>query len=206
MGCSKYSVDQGYAKKQNVHFNTNGTIYKTEYVEILKNFQRVDISFSIDGTGDHFEYIRYPAKWNEAASVMDTWIEKTRDYPHIHFDLCFTFQILNVLNYGEIAAWAKDRNIKIYRNAVYGPAYYNASNIAEHLKEKVIDKIRSKSVKYPEIRQEWEEIIDHIQYTKADPDGWRRFLKVNNNLDISRNQSFVKMFPEEAELFGIKPI
>jgi len=202
----KYSVEQGYAKEQFVHFNTNGTIFKPEYVEILKHFKQVDISFSIDGTGDYFEYIRYPAKWSDAENTMDTWINNTQDIPNIKFDLCFTFQITNVLNYGKMAEWAKDRNMRIYRNAVFSPKYYNATNIAEHIKDKVIDTIRSKSVKYPEIREEWEEIINHIRFEKADPDGWRRFLKVNSNLDKSRNQSFTKLFPEEAELFGLTGI
>lgn len=202
----KYSVDQGYAKEQYVHFNTNGTIFKPEYVEILKHFKQVDISFSIDGTGDYFEYIRYPAKWPDAEKTMETWLENTQDFPNFKFDLCFTYQITNVLNYGATAEWAKDRGIRIYRNAVYSPVYYNCTNIAEHLKDRVIDAIRSKSVKYPEIREEWEEIIAHIKFEKANPDGWRRFLKVNNNLDKSRNQSFIKLFPEEAELFGITNI
>lgn len=197
----QYCVDQGYAKNQCIHFNTNGTIFKPEYVEILKHFEHVGISFSIDGTGDYFEYIRYPAKWPEAENIMDTWLENTKNLPNFHFDICFTFQILNVLNYGKMAEWAKDRNIEIYRNAVYAPKYYNATNIAEHLKPGIINEIRNTPVKYPEIRDEWEEIIKHINFKECDPDGWRRFLNVNKNLDESRKQSFVKMFPKETKLF-----
>ena len=199
----RYSVEQGYAKEQYIHFNTNGTIFKPEYVDILKHFKKVDISFSIDGTEKYFEYIRYPAKWSDAENTMDTWLENTKKFTNFEFDLCFTFQILNVLDYGKTAAWAKDRGIRIYRNAVYAPKYYNATNIAEELKPAVIEKIRSIPVKYPEIREEWEEIINHINFKEGEPDAWRRFKTYNKNLDKSRNQSFEELFPEENKLYKI---
>jgi len=200
----KYSVEKGYSKNQFIHFNTNGTIFKPEYVEILKHFKKADISFSIDGTHHYFEYIRYPAKWEETENIMETWLENTREFPNIHYDLCFTYQILNVFNYGTVAEWCKDRNIRIYRNGVYAPQYYNATNIRESLKPAIIERIRSTPVRFPEIRDEWEDIIGHINYQKADPVQWQKFITVNNNLDKSRNQSFVDLFPEEAELFKYK--
>jgi len=202
----RYSVEQGYAKNQYIHFNTNGTIFKSEYVDILKHFKQADISFSIDGTHKYFEYIRYPAKWNETENIMETWLENTKEFHNIHYDLCFTYQILNVLNYGAVAEWCKDRNIRIYRNGVYAPHYYNATNIRESLKPAIIEKIRATPVRYPEIREEWEDIIGHINFKEADPVQWQKFLTVNNNLDISRNQSFVDLFPEEVKLFKYKLI
>ena len=45
----KKSVDMGYAKHQRVHYNTNGTVFRTEYLKWLKEFVWVDIQFSIDG-------------------------------------------------------------------------------------------------------------------------------------------------------------
>ena len=196
----RYSVEKGYAKDQYIHFNTNGTIFREEYVEILKEFKEANISFSIDGTKNHFEYIRYPGKWSEAENIMDTWLEKTKNIPTIKFDLCFTFQILNLLNYVDTATWAKDRGIRIYRNAVYAPQYYNSTNIHESIKPIIIEKMRSTPVKYPEIKEEIEEIIRHVNFAPADNEAWEKFKRVNSSLDKSRNQSFSEMFPIESEI------
>ena len=88
-------------------------------------------------------------------------------------------------------------------NSELYPRYYNATNIAEELKPAVIEKIRSIPVKYPEIREEWEEIINHINFKEGEPDAWRRFKTYNKNLDKSRNQSFEELFPEETKLYKI---
>ena len=40
-------------------------------------------------------------------------------------------------------------------------------------------------IAYTEIREEWEDIIGHINFKEADPVQWQKFITVNNNLDIS---------------------
>jgi MoaA/NifB/PqqE/SkfB family radical SAM enzyme len=206
----QYSVDQGYAKNQSAHFNTNGTIFKKEYVEILKNFKNVAISFSIDGIGNHFEYIRYPAKWPETENIMETWLENTKDFPNFELEVCFSYQITNVLGYVKCATWAKDRGMRIYSNGVYAPGYYNCTNIKEELKDKVIEAMRAEPVRYPEIKEELEYIVKHIRQAPSKRIDWQKFLEYNRNLDKFRNQSFEEMFPIETELFeynkNFKPV
>lgn len=199
----RFSVENGYAKNQRVHFNTNGTIFKQEYVELLSHFEHVGISFSIDGTDKHFEYIRYPATWNVVEENMEKWLEATKNLPNFKFDICFTYQVLNILNYGDIAAWAKSRNLLIYRNAVYAPEYYNISNIKEELKDNIAQKIREQEVLFPEIKKEWEELIDHMYFQQSNISAWEKFVKVTEKLDKSRNQNFKELFPLEARLFNI---
>ena len=42
----KKSIELGYAKDQELSFNTNGTIFKEEYIDILKEFKLADIDFT----------------------------------------------------------------------------------------------------------------------------------------------------------------
>ena len=205
----RYCVEQGYAKDQMVSYNTNGTLHKPEYIDILKHFKRVTISFSIDGIEDHFEYIRYPAKWPETEKIMETWLDNTKHLPNFEIDMCFSYQITNVLGYVKCAEWAKDRGIRIYTNGVYAPGYYNCTNIRESLKDDVIKEMRATPTRYPEIKEELEYIVKHIKQSTANPVDWAKFLKYNRALDISRDQNFTKTFPLEAKLFkynGPEPV
>lgn len=61
-------------------FTTNGTCRPSaEDMTLLKEFSRVNINISIDGIGNRFEYLRYPAKWNEVDSNI-TWFQSQGFY------------------------------------------------------------------------------------------------------------------------------
>ena len=56
----KTLVNSG-AKK--VKIFTNATILKPEHIELLQKIPVLDMHLSIDATGELYEFIRYPAKW-----------------------------------------------------------------------------------------------------------------------------------------------
>ena len=86
----KYSVDKGYSKNQIVHFNTNGTLFKKEHIELLKHFWKCDISFSLDGIKEKFEYLRYPGKWEDVEINIENWLKHTSPFPNFHFNICLS--------------------------------------------------------------------------------------------------------------------
>ena len=54
-----------------VSYNTNGTTFPSKkLVDLWKQTRLVKLFFSIDGTKDSFEYIRYPGKWKDVAENM----------------------------------------------------------------------------------------------------------------------------------------
>ena len=69
------SIELGYAKNQELSFNTNGTIFKEEYIDILNEFKRVVISFSIDAIEDRFNYIRHHGDWEKVKSNIEGWLK-----------------------------------------------------------------------------------------------------------------------------------
>ena len=48
-------VDKGIAHQVEIHYNTNGTQYPEQAIEIWKHFKTVEIAFSIDDVGARFE-------------------------------------------------------------------------------------------------------------------------------------------------------
>jgi sulfatase maturation enzyme AslB (radical SAM superfamily) len=55
-------------------FTTNGTVRPP--VELLKRFSNVNINISIDGVGRRFDYLRWPARWEEVDANITWWQEQ----------------------------------------------------------------------------------------------------------------------------------
>ena len=60
----RVSINQGTAKKQYIHFNTNGTMWDDEKINLLTQFDKTFIDVSIDGLYNHFDYLRNGASWD----------------------------------------------------------------------------------------------------------------------------------------------
>jgi hypothetical protein len=103
-----------------VSFQTNGSITPTAKQEkILKNFKNLNFSFSIDGTGPVFEYIRYPLKWSDIEKNL-AWCRE-RD---IMVSVNYTISNLNVFYHEQTKSWFENNKIPYAYNLVYNPAWF----------------------------------------------------------------------------------
>jgi len=86
----------------NIHFN--GTILpKQNFLDKSERFTHIRYCFSIDGIGERFEYLRWPAKWN---TVVDNilWLVDTAP-PNVDFSVNITVSQLNKEYYTEVVDW-----------------------------------------------------------------------------------------------------
>jgi len=89
----------------NVEFITNGTVYNDDHISVLKGFANLSLRFSIDGTGDYYNFIRYPAHWQQ---VRDNILKFKEQIPNAHLETVMTVQPLNIFN---ILNWTADMNV-----------------------------------------------------------------------------------------------
>lgn len=123
----EYVVERGNAKNIRLMYNTNGTQRIDEYTKsLIEKFKFARISFSVDGIGPEFEYLRYPAKWNQVEQNLFWWKD---NLPHNSMlALTVTASILNVLSLDKIFQWQQDNffkscygdNIEIYVHQAFG--------------------------------------------------------------------------------------
>jgi hypothetical protein len=65
-------ADSGSLETTQIAFNMNGSCMPSDQmIALLKQAARVNVFFSIDGTEQQFEYIRYPLKWNTVKDNID---------------------------------------------------------------------------------------------------------------------------------------
>ena len=215
-------VEAGYSKYQFVHFNTNGTIFNEKYVEILKHFMSVRISFSADGTGEVFDYIRHLGNWNDFENTINKWMVHTKRFSNFSYELTYTTQTLNVLHTHKMAEWILDFNKKAHVNGthimhlyvafVYGPEYYYIGNIPDKLKPYIINKIKleaeelKKHSEYKSYKYVVDEVLKVAQTLEVSPpcveEYWEKFWDKNQKLDSFRNQNFSKTLPDLYQLLS----
>lgn len=216
----KMCVERGYSKKQFVHFNTNGTIFNTEYADILKEFNEVRISFSADGVGKGFNYTRHPGKWEDVQTNIKNWLSYTKGLKNFSYEVTYTTSSLNILHAHEMAEWILDHNlstnktkdhiITLYVAFVFGPAHYYIKNIPEKAKQEIIPIIKERAEKIKEHRAFkyhsyiYDELMKIAQTLdtseECDNKQFEKFFFDNDRLDRWRKESFKSVFPD---LFSI---
>jgi len=205
----KELADNGKAKEKIIQINSNGTVFSHKYLDVLKEFKDVLISFSIDGIGSKFEYLRHHGIWEEVNSTMMQWKEETKNYSNFSFNICFTVSTYNFLDFPEMVAFAALNGFDIYCNFVYQPQYFKCSNIPDKKKKDLIDMYNSNVIKYTSslppfkgrfvrenILPKLKEPVNFLLNSDCDKFFYQRFLTVTKLLDKSRNNNFGKTFPQ----------
>lgn len=128
-------VDEGHSENIDIHYNTNGTIWPERGEALWRKFKRVEIAFSIDDTGDRFEYQRYGSDWNKVQGVIAEAREASLRYDNLHLQICTTFNIQNAYYWPETEEWIINQGIRdIHFNILQEPAMFNLRNMPDDIK------------------------------------------------------------------------
>ena len=184
----KYCIKEGYAKNQDIHYNTNGThLPGPEIFEMWKHFKRVEIAFSIDDIGEQFEYQRHPAKWIEVNENMYKFKQQRTD--NMQFQICTTISMFNVLNLAKIALWVKQFNPEFfYVNTCFDPPCYNVQTLPKRVKSIVTARYYNIKEFKPTIR--YMNLFDGAN-VEIDKERKVRIIKA----DVYRKEKFSDTFP-----------
>jgi MoaA/NifB/PqqE/SkfB family radical SAM enzyme len=183
----EYLVNKGLSKNITLFYSTNCTNHPTERLKrAWNNFKRIEISMSVDGIGDKFEYLRWPGRWDEAQEVILSIMNLKLD-AEIYRMAGYTISTMNAYYADETVAWLKENIGDIYINMVNGPAYLAISTIPDYVKS-VIRNNTSNS-----------EVLGYLDIKQSDPVLWRQFIVWMKRQDLYRNQNFALTFPEFFE-------
>ena len=192
----KKCVEQGWSKNQIIHYNTNGTIWNDNDVELFNNFKTVEVGFSIDGIEDKFEFMRYLAKWEVVLENLEKAKKFKEGKSNLIFDICHTISSLNVFYIPEFIDYFGN-DWPIYLNLVHWPNYYAITIFPDKIKELIVEKL---SV-IPE--HDWHQIRgikNLVAQGKFDQQLWDEYKRRIDVHDQFRNQDYYKTFPEFGEI------
>lgn len=193
----KQLVDRGWSKRQRIHYNTNGTIFPSKYVDLLKEFETVDIQISTDGIGKRFEYLRHGAKWDKVERNLNRFIEaKFVSSNRWEVGVCISISAFNVWYMFETFEYYAQKQIGIYINVVHDRS--SVGILPTEIKVKIVNHLRSFESKYDQIRwvRERDMICNYLENSSYSSIKWLAFRKELEIRDKIRNESFEQTFPE----------
>jgi radical SAM protein with 4Fe4S-binding SPASM domain len=178
----------------NIRVNTNLSSTKTGVFDLLCKFKNVHWTVSVETIEEQYEYVRYHGSWQDFLKNLKQ-IKK--------LDHKITFNMLYfILNYKSIFSTVNFfKEIGFHENSfiigpLYTPEYLNVLNLPENilteLKNKFVNEIK-KSNHY--LKNSYENILKYISNTAWDKNIFN-FQKQIEILDLRRNQSAIKVFPE----------
>lgn len=136
----KYLVDNDFAKNIDIAWITNCTQYDQEIINLLPNFKFVRIMLSLDNTKTQFEYMRYPAKWDESYEIFLKF-KRLQENNIIDLGISHTISALNVWHLKEFWEWSKEHRVNVFNNLVIWP--FHCKNLPYDFKLKVKEKLES---------------------------------------------------------------
>jgi len=191
-------VDRGIAHQVEIHYNTNGTQYPENAIEIWRHFKTVEIAFSIDDVGERFEYQRSNAVWTEVGENIQKFKELKRQYSNIQLQVCCTINIFNVRYLEHVAEWIACQGFDfVYWNMMHDAWYFSIATLPDSAKAKISTYLQSLTLP-SSFRREFDRIVDFMN-RGASTDGFMLRMKIRD-LDRKRNQNFRDVAPEMAEL------
>lgn len=182
---------QGDPSKITLTYNTNTTIFPDEtFWTKWKYFKKVNLTLSIDGIGERFEYLRWPANWDTCYQNIKKYQEFVKQFQNIQLSVSHTVSIFNVLYLNEFFIWCfKEKLPEPYIGMVEIPSQYNIKNLPESVKIKIQEKLTSKK------------LISVANFMHGSAvDSSINFLNWVKEIDLIRNQKFETVFPELANL------
>lgn len=193
----RYAVEHDYAKNIEIHYNTNGTVFPDSHT-LWAHFKHVEVAFSIDNTGDRFEYERYGANWNEVQTNLEKFNQLRS--AKMSTQLCTTINVQNVYYLPEICDWISTQTFDhIYFNMLHDPWHMCISKMTPQAQNLVIDRLTAHRFS-PKHKAEILRIIQFIKNGEGS-DG-QEFLRKMQITDQYRQQNLRDTHKEIAEAMG----
>jgi hypothetical protein len=199
-------IEKGYAKDIELHYATNGTHWPEDKIALFKHFKQIHLTFSVDGVGRQFEYMRYLASWEEVQANMAKAM--ALDYPSMNggTSLGMTLSNLNIYNLPELIEEYQSKyapKFGHFLNLVHGPKHFNISMMPDYAKEPLIEKLNTIPKHYTNTWVHLEGVIGFIKNGKFDQAVWDSFLREVRVQDEYRGEKFADVFPEWAKILRV---
>ena len=178
----EYLIDSGLAKNIDLHITTNGTVkIKDAWLEAAKEFNELVMEFSIDGSGNVYDYIRPGGNWITLVDV----INYTQNLPYNVFTkFNYVAQTLN--------AHSIHTDIKHIENVF---KKIDADNIDDCISVCYVAPEDSYASLHPKLRDKYkvDKYSGNIEY---DPDAFAKFMRKHKWLDKAHNTSLKQHNPD----------
>ena len=203
-----WAIDNDYAKNLRLRYTTNATNTNRKWMDYHTHFKNYNVSFSLDGAGKTYEYIRTPANWSTVRKCLLNFVAMREEIPNrrirqqCHYSANIVYSLWNCFT---INHWHDELiNLLDDNNIGYNLAISFRNNQAVHLlPQKYKDIILESADKLPDSKFK----TSVFQLTnKPTPDDWqnqlRNFFTFSQKYDIIRHTNIFNLSPIYEDLYN----
>jgi len=129
-------IDEGYADKVDLHFNTNGMLMPQAIINMVLQFRKVEMVFSVDDIGPRLNYHRHGADWE----LIKKNIAKVPQDKNITISIYATVNNYNVWYIDEAMPEFKKLTPRSSYDFVYEPDFLSPRKLNKLIKSELEDK------------------------------------------------------------------
>ena len=193
----EFYINTRQSKKITLHYTTNAQMFPDDYWwKLWENFHEIDLQLSVDGIGEQYEYIRYPASWKIFIDNAKKYMAYEHKLTNFRLSISHTISAYNIFYLDEFYNWCLDFGLPApYLGRVHNPVHMRPEIWPDDVKKEIIKKLNKS--KYQEVKN-WSNILE-----TTDNSNYEVFCYYLNSHDKYRNLNFNETFPEIAEIaFG----
>lgn len=204
----QYAIDKDYAKDMELKFTTNFTNFNKTF-DMLDKFKIAVVTASLDGTGDTYEYIRTPAKWNVVKNNILKFKKMHDSNPKKYYftinsvwfsATAFTLnkwlpELLNFL----------DNNFPksiIIINQCQTPAFQNLSIIPTEYRQEIYETIECLRLEYPHWNYVFDELKFGLDWFEFNPENLKQWQETNPKMDAYKKINILDLHPRFKDLMN----
>lgn len=194
-------IENGTAKNISLKLNTNLYTNKiSAYFDRWSKFKSVDLSVSVDGEGETYNYIRWPGNFSKLVKNHKE-LQKMIDHNTFNCGISTTMQNLNAHNYYDLInsdlGYTAGQRTCFFFIDIQGSNQLNL--VPKRILKEQIDKLSDMKFIHSHVhslintlKSAYETPIDIIQVQK--------FFSITKDFDVSRKQNLFETMPWFAEL------
>ena len=205
-------MDKGFADGIVLQFTTNFTNFNKTF-DILEKFKRSSVTASLDGTGNTYEYIRSPAKWESIKKNILKYkklmVSKPKKYYFSINSVWFTATAFTLQDWlPEILDFLDEHFPKssLTINQCQKPDFQNLSVIPTEYRKEIYDTIESIRPKYPHWKYVFDELKFGLDWFQFDPKNLKQWQEFTLKTDAYKKTDITKLHPRYKDLLNYKLI
>jgi hypothetical protein len=211
-------IQAGLNRTATIGFTTNLTVWSRDIIDLLTQFNGVNLGVSIESFETINDYARWPSTLPVVTDILDKWMEVSRQQKwlvqlRITPTILTIDSLLTVYDY----AWANDINVESC-NFLQRPEVMRPSVLPLHLRKVIIDSMRDWlnthradsvqiiNTRHPSFVKEQiaQDLVSYVNYLENEPDeSWRLpdLVKYLRRIESTRGNSVLTYLPQYEELF-----
>lgn len=211
-------IQAGLHRTATVGFTTNLSVWRDDVIELLKQFQGVNLGMSVESFKIINDYVRYPVCLPTVFETMDRWIAVAKERSWLT-QFRITPTALTVGNMLGIYEYAWTHNIAVEScNFLNKPECLRPSVLPLHYRHRIIGELEAwinqrpvksdtiVNIRDPNVAQQQivQDLQSYVNYLKNEIDESHRLpdlVHYLKKLESSRGNSVLTYLPEYEELF-----